>query len=85
MSGKFQLNWITPKQQFLPGTKVEITQGVLKGEKATVEVNPETGTRSQVWEGDTEVWIRYEKDGQTVNRAILTPRWQDIKYLRVVE
>ncbi len=81
---KFQLNWILPKQAFPPGTQVEIALGAIKGERATVDVNPETGTHSQVWEGDTEVWIRYDKDGQTVNRAILTPHWEDIKNLRVI-
>lgn len=82
---KFQLNWITPGQQFQVGTKVEITSGVLKGERATVEINPETGKRSQR-DGDcVEVWIRYEKDGQTVKKAILTPHWQDIKHLKVVQ
>jgi hypothetical protein len=82
---KFQLNWITPKQQFKPGTKVEITEGYLKGELATVEVNPETGKRSQRDGNCVEVWIRYEKDGEKVGRAILLPQWQDISQLRVVE
>ena len=84
MAGKFQLNWITPGHQFMPGTKVEITEGYLKGELATVEVNPESGKHSQRYSDCVEVWIRYAKDGEKVGWAILTPQWEDIKHLRAV-
>lgn len=99
MAGKFQLNWIRPNSKakqdlpskaevlagLQPGTKVEITFGFLKGERATIEVSPETGSHIQECETWTEVWIRYEKGGEKVGRAILTPVWQDISELRVVE
>ena len=81
---KFQLNWITPWERFGPGTKVEITEGYLKGERATVEVNPETGKHSQRDGNWLEVWIRFEKDGEKVGRAILLPQWEDIKHLRPI-
>ncbi|OLD63786.1 MAG: hypothetical protein AUF65_01375 [Chloroflexi bacterium 13_1_20CM_50_12] len=68
MAGKFQLNWITPGHQFMPGTKVEITEGYL----------------SQRYSDCVEVWIRYAKDGEKVGWAILTPQWEDIKHLRAV-
>ena len=71
-------------KDFQPGTKVEITTGVIKGERGTVEVNPETGSHIQYCKEWTEVWIRFEKDGQTVRRAILTPTWKFIDHLRVI-
>lgn len=69
---------------FQPGTKVEITTGVIKGERATVAINPETGSHIQKCDRWTEVWIRYEKDGQKVGMAILLPVWEDIDFLRVI-
>jgi hypothetical protein len=69
-----------------PGQKVEEVQGVAKGEKATIEINPETGSHIQYIEpGWAEVWIRYDRDGERVGRAILDIRWQDIAQLRAVE
>jgi hypothetical protein len=101
MSGKFQLNWIKPPRQakqerlpsrdevmsaLKPGAKVEITAGFLKGERAAIEVNEQEGSHIQDIEpGWTEVWIRYEKDGEHVGKALLTPRWYDISELRIVE
>lgn len=71
-------------KKFQPGTKVEITVGSLKGERATVAINPETGSHIQKCDRWTEVWIRYEKDGQKVGMAILLPVWEDIDFLRVI-
>lgn len=64
-----------------PGTRVEITTGVIKGERATIEVNLEYGSHIQ----KGFVWLRFDKDGQTVQRAILTPQWTEIKHLRIIK
>jgi hypothetical protein len=69
---------------FQPGAKVEVTQGYLKGERATIEVSPDAGSHIQVYGGYTEIWIRYDKDGQEVGYAILLPQWEHIDHLRVV-
>jgi len=71
-----------------PGTRVEIASGILKGEKATVEINPESGSHIMRYRGDTEVWIRYDRDGEhlgpTKGYAILNPQWYEITGLRVI-
>lgn len=70
---------------FQVGAKVEITQGYLKGERATIEVSPDTGSHTQVYGGYAEIWIRYDKDGQHVGHAILLPQWEYVDHLKVVE
>jgi hypothetical protein len=59
------------------GQKVERSSGLLAGEQATIEQNPETMTYLQASaEYGVEYWIRYKRDGVHLpNRAILTPHW----------
>jgi hypothetical protein len=74
--------------KFKTGQKVEITKGVLKGEKATIENCPGLNSHIQEIEsGWTEVWIRFEKDGAYLpekGRAILRPRWIDVDEIKIV-
>ena len=67
------------------GARVKVIQGVLKGEYATIEENPDTQSFIQGSKDyGIEVWIRYEKDGVRVGRAILNPQWIDIELIKIV-
>jgi len=77
-------------QMWEPGQRVEENQGPLKGEKATIEINPEFGSHIQEIEpGWTAVWIRYDRDGAHLGPekglAILDAQWQDIEQLRIIK
>ncbi len=64
------------------GNRVEITNGVLRGEKATVE---QVGTAFNGWNGF--VFIRFDKDGAHLpekGQAVLSPQWMEVSRLKVV-
>lgn len=75
------------QSKLIPGQRVEIIDGVLKGEKATIEIHPKTGShiREAGW---AIVWIRFDRDGMQLGtdqgRAILKPTWMDIGRLRSI-
>ncbi len=64
------------------GDRVEIVNGVLRGEKATVE---QVGTAMNGWNGF--VFIHFDKDGAhepSKGQAILSPQWMEMSRLKVV-
>jgi hypothetical protein len=66
------------------GQRVEIVDGVLKGEKATVVPHP--GDGRHVYGG--YVWIKFDRDNVHLGReqgyAILSQQWFEIERLRTI-
>ncbi len=64
------------------GDRVEIIDGVLRGERAIVE---QVGTAFNGWNGF--VFIRFDKDGTHLpdkGQAVLSPQWMEVERLKVV-
>jgi hypothetical protein len=71
-------------KDFVPGQRVEILEDHLKGELATIERSP-SGEYIERTKWETTVWLHFDRDGENVNRHILTPQWFDVRDLRVIE
>jgi hypothetical protein len=73
------------KRQVKIGQRVEISDGVLKGERATITAHPQTG---QYMDKDGFVWLTFERHNARLGRekgyAILSPQWFEIERLRPI-
>ena len=72
------------KKSMRLGSRVEIIDGVLRGERATITTYP----NSNKWRDRDAVWIRFDNDGAVYGRekgfAVLSQQWYEIDRLRLI-